>query len=182
MFGTCSPSKFDYVRSLGVIPLDRHSSDIADQVKALTNGEGVDVAYDPVGSAESLRASHLATKQGIGNLISTGVMDEISEDGSGLKKRDGDFLPSAIAESRKQPRMTFWAVYSDYYLPDKESFIADFHSILEKVRNGQLDPVIAKKFPLSDSVQAHQELISGASVKGRMVYIVDKQLALEHGL
>lgn len=40
MYGTCSPSKFDFVKSLGVTPIDRNSEDIPAQIRALTNGKG----------------------------------------------------------------------------------------------------------------------------------------------
>ncbi|KAM0232277.1 hypothetical protein ACHAP5_010797 [Fusarium lateritium] len=85
MFGTCSPQKLEYVKSLGVIPIDRYGSDIVDQIRVSTNGEGVDVAYDAVGSEESLQRSHHATKKDVGQVVSIGVMGEIPEDGDGLR-------------------------------------------------------------------------------------------------
>ncbi|RYO90560.1 hypothetical protein DL766_006762 [Monosporascus sp. MC13-8B] len=54
MVGTCSPSKFDYTKSLRVIPVGRNAPDLVEQVRPLTNGEGVDVANDAVGSEDSL--------------------------------------------------------------------------------------------------------------------------------
>jgi NADPH2:quinone reductase len=52
IFGTCSPAKFEFVRALGVIPIDRtlSASDLAATVLELNNGEGVDIAYEMVGS------------------------------------------------------------------------------------------------------------------------------------
>lgn len=73
MIGTCSPSKFDYVRSLGVEPVDRTAVDLVEQVRKLTDGQGVDVAYDGVCSEESVKSFFAATKEGVGKVIVFGV-------------------------------------------------------------------------------------------------------------
>jgi NADPH2:quinone reductase len=73
ILGTCSPSKFDYVRSLGIEPLDRNAADLVDQVRKLTGGEGVDVAYDGVCSEESIRNFSAATKADVGKVVVFGV-------------------------------------------------------------------------------------------------------------
>lgn len=73
MIGTCSPSKFDYLRSLGVEPLDRTATDLVEQVHKLTNGEGVDVAYDGVCSEESAKNFLAATKKDVGKVVVFGV-------------------------------------------------------------------------------------------------------------
>jgi NADPH2:quinone reductase len=78
MIGTCSPSKFDYVRSLGIEPIDRNATDLVDQVHKLTRGEGVDVSYDGVCSEESLRNLSAATKAD-GKVIVFGVSGSIQQ-------------------------------------------------------------------------------------------------------
>ncbi|KAI0385580.1 NAD(P)-binding protein [Hypomontagnella monticulosa] len=181
MIGTCSPSKFDYVKSLGVIPIDRNAPDLVEQVRALTNGEGVDVAYDAVGSEDSLRKSYKATKKDIGHVIVIGIMSEIASDGSGLVQ--GSLADAeALLTSRLQPRMRFWGLVPAYYMPKRDLWLEDFRTILEKVREGVLVPRIAKLFRLSEAVEAHENLISGTAVKGRMVFVVDEDLATQHGL
>ena len=47
---------------------------LVEQVRKLTNGEGVDVAYDGVCSEESLKNSLAATKAKTGKVIVFGVM------------------------------------------------------------------------------------------------------------
>ncbi|KAF7551793.1 hypothetical protein G7046_g7613 [Stylonectria norvegica] len=180
MIGSCSPSKFDYLRSLGVIPVDRTASDLVDQVRALTDGEGVDVAYDAVGSEESLQNSLLATKKASGEVITIGYMAEIASGGNGLNRDPSETL--ATYHARIKPGMKIWAMSVDYHQKTPELWVADFQAILEKVRTGELDPKIVRLFRMSDAVEAHEELISGAAVKGKMMFVVDEKLAAQQGL
>ncbi|CRG90814.1 hypothetical protein PISL3812_07860 [Talaromyces islandicus] len=175
MIGTCSASKFDYVSSLGIIPIDRRDPSLVDKVHALTEGRGVDVAYDAVGSEDSLRKSHQATKRDVGHLVAIGVMSEIASDGSGLKQPSFD--AAAVLASRSQPRMKYWGVEREYYQETRDLWLADFNAILQKVREGKLKPQIAKLFPLSEAVEANKYLISGVDVKGKMLFVVDEQIA-----
>lgn len=113
MIGTCSPSKFEYVRSLGVIPVDRQAPDLVEQIRGLTGGEGVDVAYDAVGSEDSLRKNHLATKDDVGEVVAIGVMADIAADGTSMLLENYD--AAAVLGSRMQPRTKYWGVEREYY-------------------------------------------------------------------
>ena len=75
MYGTCSASKVDIVKSLGVTPIDRRASDVTAQVRGLTGGRDVDVAYDAVGSKESLQTSHTSAKEGTDQVVCYGVVN-----------------------------------------------------------------------------------------------------------
>ncbi|RKL11919.1 hypothetical protein BFJ70_g16358 [Fusarium oxysporum] len=175
MIGTCSPSKFDYVRSLGVEPIDRNSPNLVEQVLKLTKEEGVDVAYDGVCSEESLKASLAATKADVGRVIVFGAMGNIAADGSGVLRTSQEIF----AERLQPPRITFFALDTDFY---KKAEIAEFYEIVKKVRSRELDPVVFKLLRLSQAIEAHELLISGRSVKGKMMFIVDADLAAQHGI
>ncbi|WYZ42125.1 hypothetical protein EsH8_V_001020 [Colletotrichum jinshuiense] len=177
MIGTCSPSKFDYVRSLNVTPIDRNAPDLVEQVRALTNGQGVDVAYDAVCSKESIQKSLAATKADVGQVVVIGIMSEIAADGSGIARSVEETLALRLKE-----RTRFFAVGQDHYQDGKwapGAFLPDFNTILELVRSGKLQPVIAKLFRLSEAVEAHRDLVSGENVKGKMLFIVDEELAAQ---
>jgi NADPH2:quinone reductase len=195
MIGTCSPSKFDYVRSLGIEPLDRNAADLVDQVLKLTGGEGVDVAYDAVCSEESIKNFSAATKADgkvivvgvsgpyITKLIKTNtevasvtqVMGNIANDGSKMFED----AHGVLAKRLSPPRITFFMLDVEFY---KKPEIADFWAIVDKVRTGELDPVVAKLLPLSQSVEAHEMLIAGTAIKGKLLFIVDQKLAAEYGI
>ena len=180
MLGTCSEGKMDFVKSLGVTPIDRRAANLPEKVRALTGGKGVDVAYDMVGSEQSLKDSLAATKKEDGYVIVIGVMDSIKNDGSGMALGGENFDPFAFLES--QERMSFWAVTRHYYYKDKEAFINDFEIVLQAVRNGRLKPFVGRLFKLADAVAVNESLISGAGVQGKLEMIVDAELARAHGL
>lgn len=175
MIGTCSPSKFEYAISLGIEPIDRNAPNLVEQVLRLTNGEGVDAAYDGVCSKESLEKSLAATKAKIGKVIVFGAMGNIAADGSGVLRTAQDIF----AERLQPPRITFFGLDTSFY---KKAEIEEFYNIVKKVRRGELEPVIFKLLPLREAIEAHSLLISGASVKGKMMFIVDTDLAARHGI
>lgn len=195
IIGTCSSSKFDYVRSLGVEPLDRTATDLVEQVHKFTNGEGVDVAYDGVCSEETVKNFLAATKKDVGKVIVFGVsscqesafgkivmlinmiqvMGDIAEDGSKMHGSAHEIL----AKRLQPPRVTFFVLDVEF---QRKAEIAEFYAIIEKVRTGELDPVVVKLLPLNQAVKAHELLISGAAVKGKMLFIVDQELADKHGV
>ena len=49
MYGTASTAKQDYVRELGVTPIDYQTEDFVERIMAETDGSGVDVVFDAVG-------------------------------------------------------------------------------------------------------------------------------------
>ncbi|KAK3618575.1 hypothetical protein LTR56_024567 [Elasticomyces elasticus] len=180
MIGTCSPSKFDYVRSLGVAPIDRHDPNLWRTVRNATlDGQGVDVAYDAIGSEESLLQSHLATRAETGQVIAIGIMSDIATDGSGMTT---EMSADELLIRRQLPRMSYWGVERAYHQDTRELWEKDFYNLLDHVRSGKLSPKIAKLLKLSDGVRAHELLVSGAGVLGKMIFIVDAQLALRLGV
>lgn len=128
-----SCAKFKYVRSLGVEPIDRNAPDLVERVRALTGGEGVDVAYDGVCSKDSIQKNLPATCNKIycrkGHRI--WCYGEVAADGSGLQKSVED-----IFAERLQPRVTFWALDTEFY---KKTEVAEFYAIVNKVRSRMLN-------------------------------------------
>ncbi|KAM0318320.1 hypothetical protein ACHAPQ_010705 [Fusarium lateritium] len=159
MFGTCSPQKFEYFKSLGVIPIDRYASDVVDQIRVLTNGEGVDVAYDAVGSEESLQRSHNVTKKDIGQVISIGVMGEIPEDSDGLRHTPQELFQ--LLSSRMAARSSFFSVVPPNNTKSRQG-------IVDKVRTGRLNLEIVKLYRLDQAIEAHHAIISGKNKRGKM--------------
>ena len=177
MYGTCSASKFDHVKSLGVTPIDRNTGDVPARVRELTGGKLVDAAYDAVGSEKSLQDSLNSTKD-TGPVVAIGIMSNITPDGSGLAESDFDTF--AFIESH--PRVSFFNVVHDYYLARKEAFLKDFEEVAQAVRAGKLDPFVASLLPLRDAVKANEMLVSGVGVTGKLEFVVDAELAKSKGL
>ena len=178
LLGTCSLGKFDYVKSLGVTPIDRHGADIPGKVRQLTGGEGVDVAFDMVGSNKSLEDSMAATKGGTGRVIVIGIMSAINPSGEGMDPKGFDIFTYIAG----RPQLSFFSVIADYYYPKKDLWLQDFHVILQAVRDGKLKPFVGQLFKLSDAVVVNEQLVSGTSVMGKLEMVVDAVLANSNGL
>ena len=98
IFGTASASKHDAIRAQGVDhAIDYRSTDFAEEVMRITNGEGVDVVMDAIGPS-SFKSSYSVLRQG-GRLIMFGL----SEVQTG-EKRD---LPAVVKGLVRMPMATF---------------------------------------------------------------------------
>ncbi|MFO0682266.1 MAG: medium chain dehydrogenase/reductase family protein [Sandaracinus sp.] len=65
-FGTSSASKHDYVRKQGCDhPIDYRTKDYVEEVKRLTNGEGVDFVLDPLGGKDWGKGHSLIREGGL---------------------------------------------------------------------------------------------------------------------
>ncbi|KAI9883324.1 MAG: mitochondrial peripheral inner membrane protein [Watsoniomyces obsoletus] len=175
MYGTCSPGKFDFVKSLGVTPIDRHIDDVPGRIRELTGGQMVDVAYEIAGAEKSVRDSYASIKEESGRLIGIGAMAAIDSEGKGMV--EGGFNAFVYLSQGNLPRGSFFAVTHDYYFPRPDTYLADFEEVAQKVRDGKLDPFIGQLLPLSEAVKANQMLVSGVGVIGKMEFIVDAELA-----
>jgi NADPH:quinone reductase-like Zn-dependent oxidoreductase len=99
-------------------------------------------------------------------------MGDIATDGSKMH----DSAQNVLAKRLQPPRVTFFVLDVEFQRK------AEFYAIVEKVRSGELDPVVAKLLPLSQAVEAHEMLISGAAIKGKMLFVVDQELATKYGV
>ena len=183
LLGTCSPSKFDYVKSLGVIPIDRFTDDLPARVRELAGGKGVDVAFDAVGTEDSIRANAAATNAG--HVVVYGWMNAVAAKGGTGMAETGSSTYAALDEfikSGRVPRTKFWAVTWDYYNISKNEYLRDLDKIVQTVRDGSLDPIVGKLFRLDDAVAANSLLVSGVGVRGKMEFVVDADLAAAHHL
>lgn len=102
-------------------------------------------------------------------------MGDIAPDGSGML----DSVENIFAKRIQPPLISFFQLDTSFH---RKPEIAEFHAIVEKVRTGELSPVVAKLLPLSQGVEAHEFLISGSAIKGKMLFVVDAELAAELGL
>ena len=72
--------------------------------------------------------------------------------------------------------MQYWGVDREYYRETRHLWLEDFGKVLDKVRAGELRPVIAGCYRLGQAVETNEELVSGANVKGKMIFVVDEAL------
>lgn len=175
IFGTASASKHDAIREQGVDhPIDYRSTDFAEEVMRITDGEGVDVVMDAVGPSSFKRSYH-SLRQG-GRLIMFGL----SEVQTG-EKRD---LQAVIKGVVRMPFSTFpwWkslgmmgenkGVYGLNILSwwDREGLARVLDPLEAGIASGAYSPVVAESFDFEDAPAAHRYLGEGKNV-GKVVLV-----------
>ncbi|MFU8865743.1 MAG: medium chain dehydrogenase/reductase family protein [Rhodobacterales bacterium] len=159
-FGTDIAGKHDLIRSLGAIPLD---ADASDETLRAAVGEGVDVAFDPLGG-ESLSHSRNALKPG-GMLVAFGFQNEVLGRGGSIpfdfvKLKLWDWLPNGHST----------AFYSIGAMRRKhpEWFREDLSTLFAMLADGRITPVVSEVLPLSEVKQAHERVEAG-EIAGKLV-------------
>lgn len=181
IFGTCSARDREKVERLGAVAIDYRSEDFLARVRELTD-DGVDVALDSLGGPLSLR-SFRALGPG-GRLVVFGHYATLSH---GRKSRRGwiEWYAATAAVwlwAKLSPRRSAFAYrvqrMRDQYRPgaaggeprEPEWFREDFRALIELLREGKIQPVVAQRLPLTEARHAHELLASSAS-KGKLVLV-----------
>ncbi|MCX2982747.1 oxidoreductase [Halieaceae bacterium IMCC14734] len=170
MYGTASASKHDYVRSLGVIPIDYRAEDFVARVQQETGMNGVDAAFDAI-SVDNFQRSYETLAPG-GRLVTYGFY---------LASRDGDSMLTTAAEflhwrwqqllwqwfPEDQKSVEFYSI-TDVRKQHPDWFKDDLGSLFEMLIEGNIKPEIWAVKPLSEAASAHRDIESGA-VRGKIV-------------
>jgi NADPH:quinone reductase-like Zn-dependent oxidoreductase len=162
VFGTASAAKHDAIRAQGVDhPIDYRTRDFEEEVRRITGGGGIDVAFDAIGPS-SFRKDYRLLRPG-GRLVCFGLAEVQSGD-----KRN---LPGVIKSlaSMTTATMPWWksmaimnenkGVFGLNMLGwwDEEG---DLSRVIEPlaadIGEGKLKPVVAESFPFERAGDAHE--------------------------
>jgi len=159
VIGTASASKHDAARAHGATHMiDYRTQDVRTEVLRITGARGVDVVLDSLGRT---RESYALLRPG-GRLVAYGFTGAVA----GQRNRVGAALrglPRYLAMPRFSPMklgldnkavsgMTlqrWWA---------KRPVAEQMEPLLALAREGKIEPVVAKTFPLDEAAQAHRFL------------------------
>jgi NADPH:quinone reductase-like Zn-dependent oxidoreductase len=163
IFGTASASKHDAIREQGVDhPIDYRTRDFEEEVRRITDGQGVDVIMDALGPT-SFRKDYRLLRQG-GRLIMYGA----SELQTGSGKRD---IPAALRAMTRMPLATMpWWKSVGLMNENKGVFGLNMLSwwdregqldrvtepLMARFEGGELKPVVAEAFPFDRAPDAHR--------------------------
>jgi len=153
VFGTASPGKHAFLRDLGVDhPIDYRGKDFADEVRDLTDGEGVDVILDPIGGDSFVRGLSLLRYGG--RLVCYGLSefvrrsDRLEEDAAAFWK-DAAFPAAALLGGAK-------AVMGSHMGAPPATLHTWMDELLRSYRSGAIAPRIDQVFDLSEAPTAHR--------------------------
>ncbi len=176
MYGTCSSRSAAAVSELGGIPIDYRQQDFVAEIRRLT-GDGVDVVFDPIGGAHMWQ-SRGALRPG-GTVVGYGLRSSIRGEGlaSGRRGRRRRFGGTAvfglyIAGSWLLPGRRRVVPYSIQTLKRLKPawFRQDLIALLELLKQREIQPVIAQRFPLARARDAH-EMLGRGGVIGKIVLV-----------
>lgn len=164
VIGTASPAKHERLREAGVEPIASGEPALADRVRDLTDGRGVDVVLDPIGG-RSFRTSYSLLAPG-GRLCCFGVSDMAP----GRRRNPVAALRSLL----RMPRFGPIALMNDnravaginlgHLWEETEMLVPQFEAIIAHAAAGRIRPVIDGTFDLARAAEAHERLQSRLSV------------------
>jgi NADPH:quinone reductase-like Zn-dependent oxidoreductase len=169
VLGTASSGKHAALRSFGVEhPIDYRSGDVAQAVREITKGRGVDVILDPIGGRSFLASYRMLAP--LGRLIMYGL----SAAAPGERRSWLRVLRAWFATPRFDPLSLInrnRGVFGLHvgHLWDQRSRLAPLMDmLLSELRAGRLAPVVARTFPLERAADAHRYLQSRQNI-GKVV-------------
>ena len=148
-----SQEKMEMARQFGATHTITPGAEPIKEIFELTNGIGVDYAFEVVGSAALVEQCIKATRRA-GMIVMVGV-----------GRLDDKF-------SVRAPIMVFTAKTIKGCMYGGVSFKTDFPMYLEMYRQGQLDldSLITRTYTLDDAMQAFDDLQKGANARGVIVH------------
>lgn len=173
MYGTASSAKQDYLKGLGVNPIDYQSEDFVERIREANDDAGVDVVFDAI-SVDNFARSYSVLNPG-GILVEYGLY---------LKTRDEDSIVGLIGEflswqwqqmmwtwfPEQERRFAFYSI-ADMRSEQPQWFKDDLASLFELALEGNVTPRIWKRLPLAEAAQAHRHIEAG-DVEGKIVLTV----------
>jgi len=176
VFGTASASKHDAIREQGVDhAIDYRTQDFAKEVRRLTGGEGIDVAFDALGPS-SFRKDYALLRPG-GRLIMYGASE--------VQTGESRSMPTALRTLAKSPfsSMPWWkglgvmnenkGVFGLNMLSwwDAEgSLDRVIEPLIPALGDGALKPVVAASFSFDRAAEAHRFIADRRNV-GKVVLV-----------
>ena len=152
IFGTASPSKWDFLKAMGVNHLmNSRTWDFAEEIKQLTDGQGVDIVLNSF-NKEFIPKSFEVLAQN-GRFIELGKIDIWDDQKVQELRPDASYFAFDLGEEyQKKPDL----------LPSL------FTQLLSGFADGSLKPLPMKVFPLENVIDAFR-FMAGAKLMGKVV-------------
>ena len=175
IFGTASAAKHNAIRAQGVDhPIDYRTRDFETEIRAITGGEGIDVALDALGP-RSFRKDYRLLRAG-GRLVMYGYSESESAGGRNLAALAGTLtrMPFATVPwwrslaMMNENRGVFGLNLLRWW--DREGLERLVAPIQAGLSAGAFKPVIAEAFPFARAADAHRLIAERRNV-GKVVLV-----------
>ena len=166
MYGVASLNKHATLIEYGAIPIDYHTQDFVSVVRQ-AEPDGVQAVISGMTLMDYIQGSLGLLRQG-GTLVSFGEPDSFST----LFRVLGTMLKVNLLPTGKSIRLYGT---STYFIGDKKPYLKDWATLFKLLEEGQIRPIIDRKFPILEAAQAHVLLESG-QVIGNLVLVAPELL------
>ena len=157
VIGTASAAKHDALRTFGIDhAIDYRHANVANEVKKITRGRGVDVVLDPIGGRSFLESYKLLAP--LGRLIIYGL----SAAAPGERRSWIRALRAWASTPRFDPLSMInrnrgvFGLHVGHLWEQREQLAPLMEMLMTEFRAGRLHPVVAKTFPLDRAADAHR--------------------------
>jgi NADPH:quinone reductase len=158
-YGAASVAKHETIRKLGAIPLDYRSGRLDELVREL-EPNGVDLVLDGIGGP--MIGPCIGALRRRGRLVAYGFMAV-----KGLLATAAMFVNLLVVSRLRGRRGSFYGITA-LYRRDPTAFREDLPKIFALLAAKQIDPMVARTFPLLEARKA-LELLATGSVEGKIV-------------
>ena len=169
VIGTASAFKHDALRSFGVDhAIDYRHANVADEVKKLTRGRGVDVILDPIGGRSFTDSYRMLAP--LGRLIIFGL----SAAAPGERRSAWRALHAWLSTPRFNPMSMInrnrgvFGLHIGHLWDERRQLAPLMDMLISELAAGRLTPVVARTFPLERAADAHRFIQSRSNI-GKVV-------------
>ena len=166
MYAVASRSKHAILVEYGAIPIDYHTQDFVDVIRQ-AEPDGLNAVVSGMTRMDYIRDGLGLLRQG-GTLVSFGEPDSFSA----LFRVLGTMLKVNLLPTGKTVKLYGT---STYFIGDKKPYLEDWASLFKLLEEGQIKPIIDRKFPILEAAQANALLESG-QVTGNLVLVTPELL------
>ena len=166
MYAVASRSKHAILVEYGAIPIDYHTQDFVDVIRH-AEPDGLNAVVSGMTRIDYIRDGLGLLRQG-GTLVSFGEPDSFSA----LFRVLGTMLKVNLLPTGKTVKLYGT---STYFIGDKKPYLEDWASLFKLLEEGQIKPIIDRKFPILEAAQANALLESG-QVTGNLVLVTPELL------
>ena len=169
VIGTASAFKHDALRSFGVDhAIDYRHANVAEEVKKLTRGRGVDVILDPIGGRSFTDSYRMLAP--LGRLIIFGL----SAAATGEKRNLWRAAQAWVTTPRFNPLSLInrnrgvFGLNVGHLWEERRQLATTMEMLISELRAGRITPVVARTFPLDRAADAHRFIQSRGNI-GKVV-------------
>jgi NADPH:quinone reductase-like Zn-dependent oxidoreductase len=169
VIGTASAFKHDALRSFGVeYAIDYRHADVAQEVRKLTRGRGVDVILDPIGGRSFLTSYRMLAP--LGRLIIFGLSAAAPSERRNVwhALRAWMSTPKFDPMSLINRNRGVFGLHVGHLWGERRQLAAIMDMLVNELGAGRITPVVARTFPLERVADAHRFIQSRSNI-GKVV-------------